>query len=238
MSPIHPVAKLRGLRRPGGLNGFTLIELLIVIAIILILIAIALPNFLEAQIRARVTKSKAELRTIETGMMAYYLDWKVYPWESENDCAYPQPRTRCGLAWLTSPVAYITAIPDDTFPDPGGPSREWYETGILPNPPIPNLLLSAATWAIWTRGPDGLDTELVSGNADGNVVWENKIDGSADSYSPTNGTKSMGDIFLFGGDSYWIGVRTPRADKGAILGFQPLVVNGTPYLHRLPPSSL
>lgn len=38
--------------------GFTLIELLIVIAIILILIAIALPNFLEAQIRAKVTKAK------------------------------------------------------------------------------------------------------------------------------------------------------------------------------------
>ncbi|MBK7496274.1 MAG: prepilin-type N-terminal cleavage/methylation domain-containing protein [Candidatus Omnitrophica bacterium] len=34
-------------------RGFTLIELLIVIAIILILIGIALPNFLEAQVRAR-----------------------------------------------------------------------------------------------------------------------------------------------------------------------------------------
>ncbi|MBW7937580.1 MAG: prepilin-type N-terminal cleavage/methylation domain-containing protein, partial [Candidatus Omnitrophica bacterium] len=34
--------------------GFTLIELLIVIAIILILISIALPNFLEAQMRAKV----------------------------------------------------------------------------------------------------------------------------------------------------------------------------------------
>jgi len=40
-------------------KGFTLIELLIVIAIILILIAIALPNFLEAQIRARMTRAKA-----------------------------------------------------------------------------------------------------------------------------------------------------------------------------------
>ncbi|MBE7490114.1 prepilin-type N-terminal cleavage/methylation domain-containing protein [bacterium] len=38
-----------------GHSGFTLIELLIVIAIILILISIALPNFLEAQLRAKVT---------------------------------------------------------------------------------------------------------------------------------------------------------------------------------------
>ena len=52
-------------------RGFTLIELLIVIAIILILIAIALPNFLEAQIRARVTKANGELRSIATALFDY-----------------------------------------------------------------------------------------------------------------------------------------------------------------------
>ncbi|MCA9442211.1 MAG: prepilin-type N-terminal cleavage/methylation domain-containing protein, partial [Candidatus Omnitrophica bacterium] len=52
-------------------SGFTLIELLIVIAIILILIAIALPNFLEAQIRARVTKANGELRSIATALFDY-----------------------------------------------------------------------------------------------------------------------------------------------------------------------
>ena len=71
------------------LKGFTLIELLIVIAIILILIAIALPNFLEAQIRAKVTKALGEIRSIDTAMAAYYLDWNVYPYESENDCYFP-----------------------------------------------------------------------------------------------------------------------------------------------------
>jgi len=52
-------------------SGFTLIELLIVIAIILILIAIALPNFLEAQIRARVTKANGELRSLATALFDY-----------------------------------------------------------------------------------------------------------------------------------------------------------------------
>jgi len=52
-------------------KGFTLIELLIVIAIILILIAIALPNFLEAQIRARVTKANGELRSLATALFDY-----------------------------------------------------------------------------------------------------------------------------------------------------------------------
>jgi prepilin-type N-terminal cleavage/methylation domain-containing protein len=53
------------------IKGFTLIELLIVIAIILILIAIALPNFLEAQIRARVTKANGEMRSLATALFDY-----------------------------------------------------------------------------------------------------------------------------------------------------------------------
>lgn len=64
---FHPAKQIRPARR----WGFTLIELLIVIAIILILIAIALPNFLEAQVRAKVTRAKAELRTVATAVESY-----------------------------------------------------------------------------------------------------------------------------------------------------------------------
>ncbi len=218
-----------------GKQGFTLIELLIVIAIILILIAIALPNFLEAQIRARVTKAMGEIRSIDIAMAGYYLDWKVYPYESENDCAQlGRTRDRCGLAWLTSPVAYMTTMPTDPFARTENPS--WYETGIKQNPFGQGTTRTAATWAIWTYGPDNQDSELVSGNADGSVTWQNKIDGSADHYSPTNGTKSLGDIFLFGGDGFWIGVTNSIAAK-PVQGTNPLVVDGIPYLHKLPPKS-
>ena len=60
-------------------KGFTLIELLIVIAIILILIAIALPNFLEAQLRAKITRVEAEFRTLATAIEAYKADYGKYP---------------------------------------------------------------------------------------------------------------------------------------------------------------
>jgi len=53
---------------PRDGRGFTLIELLIVIAIILILISIALPNFLAAQMRARVTRERADIKTLNTAV--------------------------------------------------------------------------------------------------------------------------------------------------------------------------
>jgi len=49
-------------------KGFTLIELLIVIAIILILIAIALPNFMNARLRAKVLQTQADMRTVDTAI--------------------------------------------------------------------------------------------------------------------------------------------------------------------------
>src|SRR6478609_11262839 len=58
--------------------GFTLIELLIVVAIIAILAAIAVPNFLEAQTRAKISRAKADMRTTVTALESYVVDWNNY----------------------------------------------------------------------------------------------------------------------------------------------------------------
>lgn len=65
-------------------KGFTLIELLIVVAIIAILAAIAVPNFLEAQTRAKVTRMKANMRTVATAIEMYTIDNNVIPLTTAN----------------------------------------------------------------------------------------------------------------------------------------------------------
>ena len=52
-------------------KGFSLIELLIVVAIILIIAAIAIPNLLRARIAANEASAVSSLRTINTGMITY-----------------------------------------------------------------------------------------------------------------------------------------------------------------------
>ena len=52
-------------------KGFSLIELLIVVAIILIIAAIAIPNLLRARIAANEASAVSSLRTINTGMVTY-----------------------------------------------------------------------------------------------------------------------------------------------------------------------
>jgi type IV pilus assembly protein PilA len=52
-------------------RGFSLIELLIVVAIILIIAAIAIPNLLRARMAANESSAVASIRTINTGMITY-----------------------------------------------------------------------------------------------------------------------------------------------------------------------
>lgn len=95
--------------KSGKKIGFTLIELLIVVAIIAILAAIAVPNFLEAQTRSKVSRAKADMRSIAVAIEAYSVDSNAYP---------PGYKTAPNHSFfaLTTPIAYITnGYPIDPF---------------------------------------------------------------------------------------------------------------------------
>src|SRR5687768_8381540 len=100
----------RKMRRLSRYHGFTLIELLIVVAIIAILAAIAVPNFLEAQTRSKVSRAKADIRAIGIGLEGYHVDTSRYP-------PMPEDLTErvIRLKRLTTPVAFLSSVPFEVF---------------------------------------------------------------------------------------------------------------------------
>ena len=117
-------------------RGFTLIELLIVVAIIAILAAIAVPNFLEAQTRAKVSRNKADMRTAVTALETYHIDWNKYPYDGYNfpNAGQASPPVEYNYWFLpktiSTPVAYLTTC---ILPDPFRPkaaNQHWQYSDV------------------------------------------------------------------------------------------------------------
>lgn len=182
-------------------SGFTLIELLIVIAIILILIAIALPNFLEAQIRAKVARGQGDLRSIASALEAYQIQYRKYldlfqtqKWGSRYD---PNSITSHRLLPLTSPIRFMSSIPPEVF----DLSRQipGYQADTYAYGSMLSYKDKGAFWrqhfdpkmkyqySIRSIGPDRQCNDLEAINPDLLLP-----------YSPTNGTTSRGDINKWG----------------------------------------
>jgi prepilin-type N-terminal cleavage/methylation domain-containing protein len=190
--------------------GFTLIELLIVVAIIAILAAIAVPNFLEAQTRAKVARVVSDMRSIATGMETYHIDWNRYPFDFADDHAFPYYFHK----GMTTPINYISngARMEDLFSQSQRTdtdriyhrfryrafSEDWLSkpaiSGFnLPNKNAPGMRKAISVHGSWffeSKGPDTKTGPLPSGFADGNNVndWLWQL------YDASNGTLSKGDI--------------------------------------------
>ena len=65
--------------KTGRQNGFTLIELLIVVAIVGLITAIAIPNLLNAIDRGKQKRTMADVRSLATAAEAYAVDFTLYP---------------------------------------------------------------------------------------------------------------------------------------------------------------
>lgn len=187
----------KGLMMKRLRSGFTLIELLIVVAIIGILAAIAVPNFLNAQVRAKVARVKSDIRAIAQAQEMYYLDNNSYPPESEDNIfSGRRARSEAGLFFLTSPVSYIGSIPHDPFQDTThirfSGAEAAYETGVASRKGI-NI-----AFCIFSRGPDMNENGLYSAQP---FFGAQRNGGQGNTYHPTNGLLSNGDIYWYGGNS-------------------------------------
>jgi prepilin-type N-terminal cleavage/methylation domain-containing protein len=183
-------------------RAFTLIELLIVVAIIAILAAIAVPNFLEAQTRSKVSRVRADLRTIATSIESYSVDYSRPPYDGEPGFAHRGWATT--MARMTSPVAYMTSVPADLFQDeqladtslPGethfvSSRRHAFDYATAHWEDIAN---NPAQKARWDTSFGNSRWKLTSAGPDRTFMGPGSFFGFEARYDPTNGTVSAGDI--------------------------------------------
>ncbi|MFB3895145.1 MAG: prepilin-type N-terminal cleavage/methylation domain-containing protein [bacterium] len=178
-----------------GHKGFTLIELLIVVAIIAILAAIAIPNFLAAQTRSKVSRAKGEQNMLATGLEAYFIDANVYPSPGRGEFYPPESRDGTpgygagedgGLVpyGLTTPISYITSVPRDPFKKNG---RGYYEygggpgysggagsavAGAIGTDRNYSGIWPASGWIVTSYGPDVVDGNTGAGTGAGDLREE------------------------------------------------------------------
>ncbi|MBN1517896.1 prepilin-type N-terminal cleavage/methylation domain-containing protein [Candidatus Sumerlaeota bacterium] len=210
----------------GQKKAFTLIELLIVVLIIAILAAIAVPNFLEFQTRAKVSRVKADIRSLLTALEAYRVDTNFYPPVDNSFAGSGSQMNRggvCNVHSLSTPIAYISNTLSYIDPFARDPD---FDTDI-PYLRYMNVeqyrlesgwdVMDAPGYHLLSRGPDtvfgphtsvlGLPTVC---NANLQMAYGGCINDppqnydyflTISTYDPSNGTVSEGDIHRYAGTS-------------------------------------
>lgn len=151
-------------------HAFTLLEMLLVVAIISLLAAIAVPNFVDAQIRAKVSRVKADMRSVYTAVECYSIDNNVPPLmrgliDPQGNLQRPEPHVPgyqanrgglCLVTDLTTPIAYMTSV---NISDPFVSGTVFNEFGMR----LPYLPITLPPMPTPTPGPGPTPTPRAGG---------------------------------------------------------------------------
>lgn len=151
------------------IKGFTLIELLIVVAIIGIIAAIAIPNLLDAIERSRQKRSTAEIKTMALALQSFSVDYGGYPDTADVGDGPIVPET--WVAYTEQPTGSPAFVPDylQAVPRGDGWNVAYQYHSSMPSDQIPPRLGRTvdANFILFSLGSDRADAAPT--DPDGNV---------------------------------------------------------------------
>ena len=100
---------------PANTKGFTLIEIMVVIVILGILAAVVVPNIMSRPDEARITKTKQDVRALETALDLYKLDNFNYPTTEQGLEALVTKPTTPPVPKRYREEAYLKKVPKDPW---------------------------------------------------------------------------------------------------------------------------
>ena len=186
-------------------KGFTLIELLIVVAIIGILAAIAVPNFMNAQVRSKIARVQSDQRSYGMAMEMYHLDNNDYPWI--DLIRWGTNPLECRWTALTTPIGYISGFPQDPFGDYDTPNGlSWVvQTGGSWKYRTYDIWVAKPGldhWGWLTRAIEGVplppDTRYYFSSQGPDQLPEADFSVAGTPFEASNGLNSRGDIYFAG----------------------------------------
>jgi len=169
-------------------EGFTLIELMIVVAIIGILAAIAIPNFLQYQLKSRQSEAKTNLQAIKTSEVSFQAERGCYVGVTAEGVTAPTSGNKttpftwgAGLTATIPSPAWCTAVFSGSFNDIGfkATGNVNYIYGVdATTVPAPGLYTTVTSCALYP-GTTMTAATGIAGNNNFVAVAKSNLDGDA-----------------------------------------------------------